>query len=69
MVAAMNALKSMIYAAGYTQRTLASELNVSEPTMSRWVSGDGPIPSRMLVPMAGLIGVNVEFLLQTRGDA
>jgi len=55
----MDTLKPLIRAAGETQRTLAMRLNVSEPSMSRWVTREVSIPLEYVTQLAEILGTDV----------
>jgi transcriptional regulator with XRE-family HTH domain len=45
------------------QREIAAALRVSEPTVSKWLSGQQAIPSRTIGPMAALLGVTPDEIV------
>lgn len=56
-------IRSHIKSKGITQRAIARKLKVSEASMSEWLDGKKAVPSRVLAPMAGIIGIKVDVLL------
>ena len=59
----MSTLKTMLDARGIPQRAVAEQLQVSEPTMSRWVRGGADVPTRYIEPLARILGVPVADVL------
>ena len=51
----------------WTQLTFALEANVSPSTITRWESGKLP-PIRELIRVAGLLGVEPDYLVETDDD-
>lgn len=47
-----------------SQRDIAARLGVSDSTVSRWFAGLGDIPSRYMRPLAHLLGVPVEVVVE-----
>lgn len=56
-------IRSHIKSKGITQRAIARKLKVSEASMSEWLDGKKAVPSRVLAPMASIMGVKVDVLL------
>jgi len=55
----MDTLKPLIRATGETQRAIAIQLNVSEPSMSRWVTREVSIPLEYVTRLAEILGTDV----------
>jgi transcriptional regulator with XRE-family HTH domain len=60
----MDTLKPLIRAAGETQRTIAIQLNVSEPSMSRWVTREASIPLEYVTQLAEILGTDVGTIVR-----
>ena len=60
----MDTLKPLIRAAGETQRTIAIQLNVSEPSMSRWVTREVSIPLEYVTQLAEILGADVGTIVR-----
>lgn len=48
---------------GMTNRQLASNLSVSEKTITNWKNGKTNIPSEKLIAMSRMFGVTIDYLL------
>lgn len=59
----MSSLKAIMEARGIPQRALAEQLQVSEPTVSRWVRRGADVPTRFIEPIARILGVPPEQVL------
>lgn len=46
-----------------TNRQLASNLSVSEKTITNWKNGKTNIPSEKLIAMSRMFGVTIDYLL------
>lgn len=60
----MDTLKPLIRAAGETQRTIAIQLNVSEPSMSRWVTREVSIPLEYVTQLAEILKADVGTIVR-----
>ncbi|MFS8367802.1 MULTISPECIES: helix-turn-helix domain-containing protein, partial [Acetobacter] len=56
-------LKAILKERGITQAQLASQMGVSEPTVSRWISGKALIPTQMLRAVSQALDVSLEKLV------
>jgi Helix-turn-helix domain len=56
------ALAGVLRGQGRRLAWVAGRLGVHASTVSRWCSGDRPIPERRLLELAGVLGVSVEEL-------
>ena len=52
---------------GMTNRQLASNLSVSEKTITNWKNGKTNIPSEKLIAMSRMFGVTIDYLLGATG--
>jgi transcriptional regulator with XRE-family HTH domain len=50
---------------GLRQRDVAQQLGVSEPTVSKWLSGKQIVPGNMVLPLAGAMQMDPEALLRS----
>jgi len=58
-----SALRDWRLQAELSERQCARQIGVSQPTLRRWESGETPIPSRWLEPLATMTGLSVYDLL------
>lgn len=56
-------IKARLRERGIRQKEIADRLDVSEPTVSKWVNGHAVIPTQYLRPMADALAVSVDVLL------
>ncbi|WP_088364652.1 MULTISPECIES: helix-turn-helix transcriptional regulator [Acetobacter] len=61
-------LRAILKERGVTQAQLASQMGVSEPTISRWISRKALIPARMLRAVSQVLGVSLEELIPEETD-
>ncbi len=66
----MNAFGDYLYTLrkqrGYTQKTLAEQLNVTDKAVSKWETGEAFPSTELLAPLADILGVTVDELLRGR---
>ena len=60
----MDTLKPLIRVAGQTQRTIAIQLGVSEPSMSRWITREVSIPLEYVTQLAEILGTDVGTIVR-----
>ena len=53
--------------AGFTQKDVADKLNVVIQTVSRWETGEVPIPVEKLKELSKMYNVTTDFLLEMGG--
>lgn len=56
-------LKAILIERGVTQTQLAAQVQMSEPTVSRWVKGASYIPTRKLREVASALNVSLDALV------
>lgn len=56
-------LAALRHAAGYTQRTLAAELSISQRMVAYYESESEHPPAHLLAPLAAALGITVDQLL------
>ena len=59
----MTDLRQFVRARGVRQADIAAALNISEGTISKWLTRRHAVPSWALRPLSDLLGVTVEELL------
>jgi transcriptional regulator with XRE-family HTH domain len=61
-------IKSARMSAGFTQRALATKLDISAGAVGQWETGGGPATERLAM-LADILGVSLDWLLGTSGQA
>ncbi|WP_415549030.1 helix-turn-helix domain-containing protein [Gluconobacter oxydans] len=56
-------LKAILIERGITQTQLAAQVQMSEPTVSRWVKGASYIPTHKLREVASVLNVSLDALV------
>ncbi|GBR34952.1 helix-turn-helix domain-containing protein [Gluconobacter kondonii] len=59
-------LKAILIERGITQTQLAAQVQMSEPTVSRWVKGASCIPTHKLREVASALNVSLDALVPLR---
>lgn len=62
-------LNEALKVAGRTQESLATEIGVTQPTMSRWVTGASLFPSDTADDIAEILGIDADVLKEMANKA
>lgn len=57
-----------VRSSGYSQKKMAEHFDVSEGTLSKWLSGKCPIPMKAVIPLAQFMGVSVDQIVETYAE-
>ncbi len=63
-----NTLKPSIKLLGYTLQEVADEVGISRRTLTEYCAGRNPVPRRVVLDIAGVLGYSVELLIPAYGS-
>lgn len=65
----MSRLKKLMEERGVSQKTLALELDIPQPVISRWTTGQRSPSKQNVIRLADYFGVNADYLLGLTDDS